>query len=423
MRPTTPRATCLLSISRSHQHVAWRMPRLSVSTSAASQSRLSFASAESCAASAAGEAGGGAALLRDAPRIGESIPAGTAPQEARMKPASCSRAAAGTETRASISCGTASPGTSRARSRSENSGHSASNAADAPCSANRWRTRLAVDLRSESLDSSAAPSHHAVKRSRPTPAHDAASAAFARSHESSWLRSAARLVGVAAEFCSRGGVRCDAGTRAQRGRWGAPDESAETQACWQPPRAAAAATSRRTRRQRQARQRCTQRRPWCAEKPPSAACTRAAATRATVRSRAHGRRSGAEHAACHVTRPPMRPQATDARALSYDAPCDAPASWPAARGAHGNSGLTCAEQLRLKRERRCRAATVGLTFSSVRRVTACMWRLWRQAARSRWFGGAAALRRLSVIRASLTRVCSRQVALLAPPSPLASRII
>ena len=122
-----------------------------------------------------------------------------------MKPASCSRAAAGTATRASISCGTASPGTSRARSRSENSGHSASNAAEAPCSANLWRTRLAVDLRSESLDSSAAPSHHAVKRSRPTPAHDAASAAFARSHEPSWLRSAlARLVGVVAEFCSRG---------------------------------------------------------------------------------------------------------------------------------------------------------------------------------------------------------------------------
>ena len=47
MRPTTPRATCLLSISRSHQNVACRIPRLSVSTSAASQSRLSFASAES----------------------------------------------------------------------------------------------------------------------------------------------------------------------------------------------------------------------------------------------------------------------------------------------------------------------------------------------------------------------------------------
>ena len=98
--PATPRATCLLSMSRSHQNVAWRMPRLSVSTSAASQSRLSLASAESCAASAAGEAGGGEALLRDAPRIGESIPGGTAPQEARMKPASCSRAAAGTDTRA-----------------------------------------------------------------------------------------------------------------------------------------------------------------------------------------------------------------------------------------------------------------------------------------------------------------------------------
>ena len=120
-----------------------------------------------------------------------------------MKPASCSRAAAGTATRASISCGTASPGTSRERRRSENSGHKASRAAEAPCSASRWRTRLAVDLRSESLASSAAPSHHAVKRSRPTPAHDAASAAFARSHESSWLRSA-RLVGVVTEFCASG---------------------------------------------------------------------------------------------------------------------------------------------------------------------------------------------------------------------------
>ena len=183
------------------------------------------------------------------------------------------------------------------------------------------------------MASSAAPSHQAVKRSCPTPAHDAASAAFARSHESSWLRSL-RLVGVVAEVCAsvhrqvvRAANACAWAhpTRARRRRRAGScnalqlprhDDVRNTSA-----KGCSGASDndrgpQRSRHLRRARE--------LLPKP----CSAGACARQEERGRDTQRVPPA--AATSWTRGP-REAYRAVVGLSYDAPCDAPASWPAAR--------------------------------------------------------------------------------------------